>query len=339
MPPSAPLPIQSTHQVTEQNGVVVSPSTLLQESSNNNNNNNDDDDNWNQSKTRIENHDAKLSPAQYSSLPSIPSTTVAPTTPVIQPPIDTGLNNMWNTSHSMMGMNPYNAYNPMTPSTSMFGNYGGFGNSMMMSPQLPMLGTAGGPFSTITNYLLGIQNVIMSIGQVVQIISFNATSLQQLSESILAMVEHAIRSWHEQQQQQHQNRFLKHNRGDSGSWNENVDNRTPEEIQKALQQRRRLRALRYTIAITVSYIGYTMIRKVFFQQQLQQQRYNRELDHSQLYTNHNALATAPPMYHASSHISNSLYPPPSTHYNHHTSNPYWNPVSPPLQQPSPYHHY
>ena len=332
MPPSAPLPIQPPHQVTEQNGVVVSPSTLLQESSNDD----DDDDNWNQSKTRIENHGAKVSPAQYSSLPSIPSTTVAPTTRVIQPPIDTGLNNMWNTSPSMMGMNPYN---PMTPSTSMFGNYGGFGNSMMMSPQLPMLGTAGGPFSTITNYLLGIQNVIMSIGQVVQIISFNATSLQQLSESILAMVEHAIRSWHEQQQQQ-QNRFLKHNRGDSGSWNENVDSKTPEEIQKALQQRRRLRALRYTIAITLSYIGYTMIRKVFFkQQQLQQQRYNRELEHSQLYTNHNALATAPPMYHASSHISNSLYPPPSTHYNHHTSNPYWNPVSPPLQQPSPYHHY
>ena len=201
MPPSAPTPFHQQPPIVpgESEAAVLSPSTSpSQEYSDN-----DDENKWNQSKPVIENYEIKKQ-AQHTTTPSNPSPTSVPAvTQLIPPvPIDTGFNTMWNTNtSSMMGMNPYNTYNnPMNPSNSMYGNYGGFGNGMIPPSVLPMLGgSTSGPFSSITNYLLGIQNVIMSIGQVVQIISFNASSLQQLCESILAMIEHAIRSWHEQQ--------------------------------------------------------------------------------------------------------------------------------------------
>ena len=326
MPPSAPLPIHQQPQISERDA-VGSPSTPSHEYS-------DDKDNiLNDSKMFTASHQRKNG---ETAIPANPS----PTTTFVQPPIDPGFNNMWNTN-SMVGMNPYNnSYNPMNPSNSMYGNYGGFGGNsmMMMPPTLPMFGGGGaGPFSTITNYLLGIQNVIMSIGQVVQIVSFNASSLQQLCESVLAMFEHAIRSWHEQQQQ---NRLLKRD-NTGGIWNDNNDVRTPEEIQKALQQRRRLRALRYTVTIAISYAIYSIIRKVLFQQQ----RHNRHLEQSPLYNHQNEMSATPSMYHANS--NNTGLHPPTRHYsNYHQhgnmSNPYWNSVPPPppyQQPPPPYYHY
>jgi hypothetical protein len=210
----------------------------------------------------------------------------------------------------------------------------------MMSPlqQLPMVGAAGGPFSTITNYLLGIQNVIMSIGQVVQIISFNASSLQQLCESILAMMEHAIQSWHDQQQ--NHTKRLKHTSNDNKNESDNHEDLSPEEQQRVIQQQRRLRALRYTITIAISYIGYTIIRKLFSNQQ--QQQYRRALEHSQpppyghINNNNMMMMTAPPFYDANG------YNPSTIPYQHNYTNPYWNaPLPPPPQhqQPPPYHQY
>ena len=317
MPPSAPIP--QHQQATERDGVVASsPSQEYRDN---------DDDKWNRSKgvistgnDEIMNRELPLqqkpavaaaaSLAAPNSSPSNPTiTTTAPQQQQQQQqqppiPVDTGL---WN-PNSMLGMNPYNTFNPMIPSTSVYGNYGGLNNNnmnhsmmtMMMPPPLPMVGGGGGPFSSITNYLLGIQNVILSIGQVVQIISFNASSLQQLCESILAMFEHAVKSWQEQQQQH----LLV---------NETVT--TTEEQQRVKrQQQRRLRALRYTITMAMSYIGYTIIRKLFFDQR-RRQRYLSESELSQLYHNNNV--TVP--YHP-------------------TTNTYWNPPPPPQQHPSPPYH-
>jgi hypothetical protein len=346
MPPSAPLPTHHHQpQVTEIEAGVVSqspsPTATVSTPSRHEYHKDVDDEKWN-------NENQKREPSTQQSLhPSIPSVAgTAPTTQFIQPPVD--VNSMWN-SNSMMGMNPYNSFNPMNLSNSAYGNFGnGYSNGNMMMMAAPMLGTttAGGPFSTITNYLLGIQNVIMSIGQVVQIISFNASSLQQLSESILAMIEHAIRSWHEQQQQQSNQRLW--NPSTADAWNNNNNGRTPEEIQKEEKMQRRLRALRYTVTIALSYIGYSIIRKVFFPKQ-HPARHLHGMEYSQIHgnnNNNNTMMTTPSMYHVHSH-NTDLYPPPPTtttnyRYNHMT-NPYWNSV-PPSQQyqqqppPLPYHY-
>ncbi len=328
MPPSAPIPQQQ--QATERDGVASSLSIRSQECI-------EDDDKWNRSKILAE-HDELMNrelPIQQPAVTSLAPSSSNPTTTTTQQqlmpppiPVDTGLNynnnnnnnNLWN-PNSMLGMNSYNSFNPMNPSTSMYGNYGGMNNmnSMMMMPPLPMVG-GGGPFSTITNYLLGIQNVIMSIGQVVQIISFNASSLQQLCESMLAMFEHAVKSWQEQQQLLLVNRTLTTN---------DMDHPTisPEEQQRVKRQQRRLRALRYTITMAMSYIGYTIIRKLFSDQR--RQRYLPESEGSQRYNNA-----------ANSHHLTPAYPPVTVPYHHATNTgTYWNTPLAPQHLSPPYHHH
>jgi hypothetical protein len=200
--------------------------------------------------------------------------------------------------------NNNNFYNPllMNPTSTMYGgvnggissnysNYGGFGNAMMpflpannqstmmmpmmMSPPPPstnMMMNGYGPFSTITNYLLGIQNVIMSIGQVVQIVSYNASSLQQLCAALLSMMDHVVQSYREQIQQQQSMMICGENNKNNHD-HHSIDEEHNHRMQQQ-QQQRRIRVLRYTVTFAMSYLGYSLIRKLFFakRRQFQQQQ-------------------------------------------------------------------
>jgi hypothetical protein len=189
--------------------------------------------------------------------------------PVSTPPPyqDPYNNSMWN--NSMMG-SAMNSYPGMM--------YGGGGmNTPFLSPMMmPNPINTTGPFSNLTNYLLGLQNVILSIGQVVQIISFNTNSLQHLCESILAMFEHAVRTWHEQ---------LPASTG------------TPEASEEQQQRQRRIRTLRYAGAMALTYLGYSIVRSI-------RNRYLRNR-----HPNTRFLDYGPPVAHPPQH------PPMSSYYN------------------------
>jgi hypothetical protein len=139
----------------------------------------------------------------------------------------------------------------MTPYNNMTMLYGGgqqqYGSSaangmMMMMPPIPSGGM--GPFSGIYQVLYGVQNVIFSITQAVQLVGMNQQLLQQAWESISQMVDHAFVTFHEMRMLELQN------------------NR--EETEKEKQQKRRLKALRYTLVFGGSWLVYKIVRSLVF---------------------------------------------------------------------------
>jgi hypothetical protein len=140
-------------------------------------------------------------------------------------------------------INPYNSV------SSYPGGYG-YGSSagmMMMPPIYP--GGGMGPFSGIYQVLYGVQNVVLSVTQAVQLVGMNQQLLQQAWESISHMIDHASATFYEmraleQQQQQQQN------------------NR--EETEKVKQHQRRLKALRYALVFGGSWLTYKMVRAILF---------------------------------------------------------------------------
>lgn len=126
----------------------------------------------------------------------------------------------------------------------MYGAGGGFGGGMggmMGSPYSygmpPMM---GGPLSGLNQFLFGIQNVLSSLGQAVQIVGMNTQAVQQLLEAATAMFDHAVASWTEM-------RSIEAAESEFES----------EEIKK---RRRRLRALRWAMVTAITYAGYKVIR-------------------------------------------------------------------------------
>jgi hypothetical protein len=112
----------------------------------------------------------------------------------------------------------------------MFG--GGFGGGMMV----------GGPLSNLNQLLFGIQNVIFSLTQAVQIIGMNTEAVQKLLEAATAMFDHAIGTWKEMKALE-----------DAARESETEDDR---------KRRRRLRALRWAFTTAVGYAAYAMVRHV-----------------------------------------------------------------------------
>jgi hypothetical protein len=226
-------------------------------------------------------------------------------------------------------------YNPMMNAVSnnigsMWSNNGMLGSSSIMNPyggnanlygmnggMTPMMSPTVGPFSNITNYLLGLQNVIMSIGQVVQIISFNTSSLQQLCESMLAMFEHAVRTWNEQMQLSIMSKATATTTAED------------EKNNQERQRQRKLRALRYAIVVAISYVGFTLIR------QWRNRRRRRQflLEYGATLPPP-ALHTQPPQWNYPS------YPPSAPHqqsYSHYSAPPYFNGPQPQLSAPPFFH--
>jgi len=146
------------------------------------------------------------------------------------------------TASGLYGMNSM-AYGGSLGMYGLGGGYGYGGGGMMMgSPYYGMMPPMGGPLSTLNQFLFGVQNVVFSLGQAVQIVGMNTQALRQTLESASAMFDHAIATWNEMQVIEAASR-------------ENES----EEMKK---RRRRLRALRWALVAAVSYAGYRLLRKV-----------------------------------------------------------------------------
>lgn len=117
----------------------------------------------------------------------------------------------------------------------MYGGAGGMYGGMMG-------GGGGGPVSSLNQFLFGIQNVIFSLSQAVQIIGMNTEAVKHLLESATVMFDHAVATWRELHALEAEQRQTE----------------TPE----ARKRRRRLRALRWALLVGVSYAGYQLVRKL-----------------------------------------------------------------------------
>jgi len=128
----------------------------------------------------------------------------------------------------------------------MYGGGGMMGNMMYGGGMYGMgnMGMGLGPVSSLNQFLFGVQNVIFSLSQAVQIVGMNTQAVQQLLESVSAMWDHALKSWRE-------NRALLE-QADAD------DESSPE----AKQRRRRRRALRWALAAAVTYAGYRAVKKL-----------------------------------------------------------------------------
>ena len=124
--------------------------------------------------------------------------------------------------------------------------YGGLGMGMggMGMGGMGMMPYYGGtgPLSGLNQFLFGVQNVIFSLGQAVQIVGMNTQALQQLLESGTTMVDNAIATWHEMQ---------------------TIDRlQQSRETEEEKKRRRRLRALRWALVMGVSYAAYKIVRYI-----------------------------------------------------------------------------
>lgn len=144
----------------------------------------------------------------------------------------------------MMGMAGYG----MGSLGMMGGAYGG-GGYMLPSP------LAGAPLSGLNQFLFGVQSVIFSLSQAVQIIGMNTQALHQLVDMVSTMFDHAVQTWHEM-------RTL-----DQMKWR----NESEEEQKK----RRRLRALRWALLVGATYSAYRILRMVLTRMKSRHSRRHR----------------------------------------------------------------
>ena len=152
-------------------------------------------------------------------------------------------------------------------SAGMLGSPYGYGGMMM---------PAGGPFSGLNQFLFGVQNVIFSLSQAVQIVGMNTQALHHLLESATAMFDHAVATWHEMRVLEATSR--RH------------------ETEEMKKRRRRLRAVRWAVVTAVVYAGYKLIRRV-----IRQRNSGRLLEYQQtrqMYAPHQTYAPGP--YYSSS---------------------------------------
>ncbi|CAJ1967113.1 unnamed protein product [Cylindrotheca closterium] len=126
---------------------------------------------------------------------------------------------------------------------NMMGLYGGAGMmSYGMSPYYGGMSPMMGPFSNLNQFLYGIQTVVFSLSQAVQLMGTNQQVLQQSFESLTSMIEHAVATFHEL-------RAL-----------EALQNETETEQQK--KRRQRLKTIRWALMVGGSYVVYKIIRRL-----------------------------------------------------------------------------
>lgn len=143
-----------------------------------------------------------------------------------------------------------NSYTDMYPPPSygmgtMLGGY-----SPSYSPgigMMPMMGGGGlglGALSNINQFLFSVQTIIFSLGQAVQIIGMNTQALHQLYDQAVLMLDHGLQFLHELKSLE-----LKASR--------DIRSLSPEEVKR----RRRLKALRWGIVLSLTYAGYAIVHK------------------------------------------------------------------------------
>lgn len=134
---------------------------------------------------------------------------------------------------------------PYSGGSGMYGSpyYGGGMSPMMMGGGM-MGGMMGGvgPFSGVYQVLFGVQNVVFSLTQAVQLMGTNQHALQQAFDSLTGMIDHAIATFHEL-------RALE-------------ATETAKETEEQQRRRRRLKALRWAFVVGSSWLLYKLIRRL-----------------------------------------------------------------------------
>jgi hypothetical protein len=124
---------------------------------------------------------------------------------------------------------------------------------MGMGMGMGMGNTTGIPyFSGIYQIVYGVQNLIFSISQVIQVVGTNQQALQHAWESLNQMIDHAVATFNEMRALECIQR----------------ENETEEEERK----RKRLKALRYALVFGGGWLAYKLIRNLLFRKRLVQQR-------------------------------------------------------------------
>mmetsp|Transcript_89561 Transcript_89561/g.249113 ORF Transcript_89561/g.249113 Transcript_89561/m.249113 type:complete len:311 (+) Transcript_89561:92-1024(+) len=130
-------------------------------------------------------------------------------------------------------------------SSSMIGGgmmpYSGMYASPYYGGMPPMMG-GGGPFSGVYQVLFGVQNVVFSVTQAVQLMGTNQHALHQAFDSLTGMIDHAIATFHEL-------RALE-------------ANESAKETEEQKRRRRRLKALRWAFVMGTSWLLAKIIRRL-----------------------------------------------------------------------------
>jgi hypothetical protein len=116
--------------------------------------------------------------------------------------------------------------------------YGGSPYGIMSSG----MGAVGGPFNGLNQFLFGVQSMLFSLSQAIQIVGMNTHTFNQIFESATSMFDHAIETFHEMRAIEVASR----------------ENET-DEMKK---RRRRLRTLRWALVTAVTVAGYKIIRRL-----------------------------------------------------------------------------
>lgn len=138
------------------------------------------------------------------------------------------------------GSSPMGMYGGMGGYGGGYGMYGGYGGGMMMGGG----GGGGGHLSELNQFLFGLQSVMFSLSQAIQIVGMNTQSFTQLFESASTMLDSAIDTFHEMR---------------------TINNICQEfETDEQRKRRKRLKALRWAIVTAVTYSAYKLIRRLLY---------------------------------------------------------------------------
>ena len=103
----------------------------------------------------------------------------------------------------------------------------------------------GSSLGGFNQFLFGVQNVIFSLSQAVQILGMNTQALKQLLETVMTTFDHAVRTYREVRRI------------------ELAAAADESESKESKQKRRRLKALRWAAVSVLTYAGYRLVRYAF----------------------------------------------------------------------------
>lgn len=147
--------------------------------------------------------------------------------------------NIATTTNNENTLSPYSNVNTNMMAGGM--SYGMYGSPYFGGGMSPMM-MGGGPLSGFYQTLFGIQNVVFSLGQAIQLLGMNQQGMQQAFDSLTSMVDHAIATFQEM-------RAL-----------EATENAKETEEQK--RRRLRLKAVRWALVMGTSWLVYKIIRQI-----------------------------------------------------------------------------
>lgn len=148
-----------------------------------------------------------------------------------------------NTSTSDDNLTSNNALQNQMAMGGMYGSspfgYGGYGMGGMMSPMMMM---PGSPFSGLYQVLFGVQNVVFSLSQAIQVLGMNQQAIQQAFDSLVNMFDHAVATFHELRAIEAM--------------------QIEKETEEQKRRRRRLKAIRWAILMGGSWLVYKLIHRI-----------------------------------------------------------------------------